>query len=349
MVDHSLLLALLLFGPGSGVEDSSMEPEPRLVSGLECELSRTADHSDQVVFETGPTLLSLEEVVGRVHRLAEEQEHIPVALRRSLEATVAREVAAGERSAESAFDLCRDLPAPVLLAAIQGFVRSGNPLAERALARLAGQERGLDAFIMDGIARLARRSSSQADQATLLAVRFALNSTDPQVRCAAAGAAGALGDDEAVQTLIWMLEDEDPSCAAAAHSALVEHIGLHYSDRPALWQAWYDREVRFLDHEFTDQVAALRGNNRARRALAVSSIAAGRLGRARRARVLAEALPSMRDRSLKLRTLSGLRTLGSPVARPILESWGPLQQDQGIIEAVRDALAALEVDSDRQP
>ena len=258
-----------------------------------------------------------------------------------------RDAVAGE-TAERLLDLralstqARRLGATTQLAVVEGLSRSGATEAVPILVELIGSTPGIEVFVLEGVEDLARTLAGPFGSTTLSTVRHALEASESEVQAAAARAAGALRDDDAVGILIAMLQADELAVRNAAHSALQELSGFGFPAAPSLWERWYSEELAFLEEKFQEQVAALNGKDRARRIQAVKAIVAGRLGRVERATALMEVLPLTRDEDLALHVVSGLRILGVRLALPTLRDVADEHLSQRVRAAAQAAIAAME-------
>lgn len=338
MIVSTLMLSLLL-SVADASELQAVDKDSRVrTSGVEDELRRAAG----VVDEANEP--SFDELVQRALLFERTNETPPPSLRRALRDAVAREVAADPSMTVTVLARSRLLRATLLLAIIDGFVDSGAPESISALSDMLGSTPGMDVFILDAIKSLARESGGPFQESSLNGIRFSLKAREVSVRCAAAGAAGALRDDDAIPQLIEMLSTDSALEQAAAHAALMEHTGFGYGPKPHLWDRWYQAERSYLNNAFGRHSRELRGRDQARQVQAAKGIAAGRLARDERARALVEGFSFVSDEALALQILSGLRTLDSRVAVPLLEELAADDSREVLSRVASRGLARLQAD-----
>jgi HEAT repeat protein len=148
-------------------------------------------------------------------------------------------------------------------------------------------------------------------------VRDLLSSGDGQCQRKAAIVAGAVGDFEAVDLLIELVEDEDRCAREGAHAALQRLFGLNLPAESARWEAWLGVERRWYEEDFVRHSRELDSCTVARVLAALTEIGGHRYERHRLAqsvlRTLERREPGVRD--LAIRTLE---RIGSPAAIPDL-------------------------------
>ncbi|MFT5288133.1 MAG: hypothetical protein ACI8QS_001903 [Planctomycetota bacterium] len=328
MIKVSLLLSLLAYGAAQPVEepDNGLEDLPQVIN-------------QEFAFDE---LLSLEDGLEAVESAVRQGKTPHTQLRHDLRDAVAREVGLRPQLARGLPAQVRNFPATSQLAVIEGLGRSGVAEALPALAAMSRARNGLLSFVLESLTRLARDVGGPHRGDVLEAVRHALLVGEPAQRRLAAIAAGVLRDDESIPNLIAMLELDDVLTSKAAHRGLVEHTGIGYAASPSLWERWYREESEFLDGQFQEQLNALRGNDAARRVQAVKAITAGRLARDIRAQALLDFFPDVEEEALQLQLISGLRTLDSRGAVPLLEGLVLDSRFDAVRLASKRALDSLE-------
>jgi HEAT repeat protein len=124
----------------------------------------------------------------------------------------------------------------------------GSTSATRILADLLGRSPGLDPLLL---ARLAARGRLRESGAEIVfeSVRRYLRKSDPALVGAAVQAAGRLGDDGAVETLIDLLAHSDERVRRGVFVALEEISGLALGEDPGRWTAWHQAERRWWEEE----------------------------------------------------------------------------------------------------
>lgn len=208
----------------------------------------------------------------------------------------------------------------------------------RVLAGLLGRSPGLDPLLL---ARLGERGllSRPGNEAVFDSVRRYLRQGDPNLVSAAAMACGKLGDDEAVELLMGLIEHADARVRQSAFGALASLSGLAFGADPARWMSWYHTEMRWWSEEAESKLVLVERGRGLEFTRAAREVLEHRLFRDRMAEsfVLALRHESSEETRLACRALEQLR---SPIAiRALVECLD--RGDLLVREAAWKALRAI--------
>lgn len=232
--------------------------------------------------------------------------------------------------------LVREVPATLAGSVVRAIAADPAPEASGALADLLGLSQELDLVLLTRIGDRGRRDWT-IEAAVRDQVRRHLAQREANVLCAAARAAGRLGDDEAVPALIELLNHAEERVRAAGYAALRSLSGLGLDPEPEVWQRWYSDEMDWWDTVADSVLARVEREHGVDFVRAASELMEHRLYRERAAESLVQALG--RHDSGEVRFVCQLLgNLGSPVAIAALEDC--LRHDDPAVR--RTAAASLE-------
>lgn len=132
---------------------------------------------------------------------------------------------------------------------VEALGRVSDPEGSTILASLLGHSPGLDPLIL---ARLGERGvcgRSSIDEEVRAAVRGYLARRESALVGAAAHACAELEDDEAVGTLVDLVDHPDAFVRGNVFRALQRISGLAYGEDPERWEGWYAAEVEWWEVE----------------------------------------------------------------------------------------------------
>jgi hypothetical protein len=187
-----------------------------------------------------------------------------------------------------------------------------TPESTALLASLLGRAPGLDALLLTRIAERGRLRSKE-DRPVLDAVRRYLRQRDPVLVAAAARTAGQIGDDEAVEALVGLMEHADERVRASAFTALERISGLAFGADPVRWTSWYNDELGWWDTEAEARLVSIERGRGLEFVRAAREVLEHRLYRDRQAESFVAALERS-DAAEMLLACRALGQLGSPVA-----------------------------------
>lgn len=121
-------------------------------------------------------------------------------------------------------------------------------VAPRRLVLLVGLlelRPGSDGLVLNRVHGIALRLGPVLDEADVRKVRDFLDSSAPFERLGAALAAGALQDREALDELVELLLDPEPSVRNAAHDSLRHLSAMTIGPSRDRWRAWLERELEW--------------------------------------------------------------------------------------------------------
>jgi len=213
----------------------------------------------------------------------------------------------------------------------------GAPEGQKIVVELLSRERATQVSALETLARLTLVPGAELDAAAVAEqTRGLLESPDPQVRRETARVLGRLGDVEAVEKLVELLEDVHEGVRRNAHDALKETTGLQLPPDAERWSIWMSRERTWFESEGSDLLGDLESDDEARIAAAIRSFSGHPLFRE-------EARELIEDRvfgdAVPLRTVAcvALGRMVSHASAPILVA--ALQdRDEGVRNAAYAAL-----------
>jgi HEAT repeat protein len=207
------------------------------------------------------------------------------AFERSLGAVLLRDAGSWGSLVDAYRSVATDLRHPIARA----LAETGD---ERALSALAGFLRRapeLDALVLHELSGMVAEHGLEADELVLASVRGSLTGR-PDVAVQAAGALGALGDEEALPELVELLRHGDANVRAAAGRALQTITGLRLGCDARAWSTWLARERKSRMHRLDRLATELRGGEPRAVAAALNELARLRTGRAEVAELVANCL-----------------------------------------------------------
>lgn len=217
---------------------------------------------------------------------------------------------------------------------------AGSPRGLGSLTRLLGLDPAVDDVVLLEIARLSESVSPPFDHSMVEEVRDYLDASDAGVRAAAASAAGALDDHEAVRSLVELVAEDEPEVRHAAQAALGQITGLAFRADHGIWTTWLSQELAWWEHDAESAFEGLESDDLARVFASIGAISRRRLYRHDLVR---ELVPLLEHPEARVRQLAciGLEQLGSVTAIPFLEAFRD-DQDELVRQSVRSAIEHLE-------
>jgi len=221
---------------------------------------------------------------------------------------------------------------------IEALGRLEGQEATRILATLLGRAPGLDPLIL---ARLAerKRPEPQEGRAVFEAIRRYFHQRDPELVVAAIHASGRLGDDDAVETLVDLMEHSDRRVKDSVYEALGRISGLAFGTDAGRWTRWYHEEARWWDTEAEARLASIERGKGLEFVRAARETMEHRLYRDRMAESFVVALGRTDPEEVRL-ACRALERLGSTVAIPDLVECLS-SDDAGVRGAAYGALRAI--------
>lgn len=187
--------------------------------------------------------------------------------------------------------------------------------APRRLALLVGlleRRPGSDGLVLNRVHGVALRLGPVLDDTDVRKVRYFLESSVAFERLGAALAAGALQDRGALDALVELLLDPEPSVRNAAHDSLRHLSAMTIGPSPDRWRVWLERELEWWQERGARDLARLDTVERTEAFLILREAAQHRLFRDE---IAAAVLPLLDDPDttmvrIALATLEGVRARG---------------------------------------
>lgn len=266
---------------------------------------------------------------------AAAERDVRVALEQALLRIVAREPAA--TTALGARFAAR--PPALYSAVVRALGSAGSPQALRMLSELLGAAPAADALLLCEIARVGGLLPQPIEPRVRTRVREYLRRSDPQLLAAAVYAVGRLGDGEAAEQLVALLQSELEHVRTSAHRVLRELSGAHLPLQHERWAGWYRRESEWWRRDAPFHKAELGSGAQYQVAAALRELAVHRLYRHELAPEVARCLEHP-ERDLVLLACAVLGQLGSRTALPGLVDLLD-RQDPACAQAAQRALERI--------
>lgn len=222
---------------------------------------------------------------------------------------------------------------------VRGLASAGSAEAVLALSEELDRSPQHELLLLGELARAARGAPMPCDARTSSEVVDRLRSADPAVARAAACAAGALEDAEALPILIALLDGHVPGVGESALAALRQITRCTYGAASGAWVAWLDRERNWLEQRAADLERQLAGPDAGKALVALREISGHKYRRhelaALAARALAHASPEVRRAAC-----AALAELGSRAGVPHLTEH-LADEDAQVARAALDCLAVV--------
>ncbi len=209
------------------------------------------------------------------------------------------------------------LPEQLRVALVRGLADSGTPNALTRIADWIGSGALHESVLLAELARAARRSDRLHSDDLRRLVRPMLDSDDDAVLRDAALCAGALGDEDSIDSLIAKLGHRHPGVRANAEWSLTRLTGRRLGPVAATWSRWIDAEQQWWRRDAPGLLQRLADGDAQARVAAAQELSAHRFPRHKLAIDMAEALP-LNDRGAAPIVLAALRQLGSESAADVL-------------------------------
>lgn len=259
-------------------------------------------------------------------------------LSRPFEDAMSRRLAAHPQAVWDLRGRSRALESGVCAAMMRAAARVPTTLTVGFVVDSLGRDDELDLGILTALAKLPKRERLALPESVSDRVRTYLTAMDARTRRAAIDACGSLGDMFGVDTLIGMLEDDDPLVGQAAHRALCAIVGSDLGRTPAGWERWFDEENQWRERHWTRLVRDLHSEDVGLATAAMRELAAHPLFRDEATIEIALAMP---DSGLLVRSaLEALAASASPLAIPLLID-ALSTEDQADAQRALDALRSL--------
>ncbi len=213
------------------------------------------------------------------------------------------------------------------------------PEALGCLADMLGSSPGLDPLILARLAERGASGKSRIDEEVREVVRRYLERREEMLLVPAARAAGELGDDEAVEHLIGLMDHPDAHVRESVFAALQRLSGLSFGPDAVRWTSWYQAEMRWWNEQADEVLLRIEHGRGLEFTRAARLALEHRLFRDRVAESFAQAL-RRRDAGEVCLAARALEELRSPAAiRGLVEC---LERDEpGVREAAWRALRAI--------
>jgi HEAT repeat protein len=248
---------------------------------------------------------------------------------RALRASIERLSAQSAQLRELWLRAFERLPEELRVALVRGLADSGTPDALTRIASWIGTGSLHESVLLAELARAARRSDRLHSEDLRRLVRPMLDSDDEAVLRDAALCAGALGDEESVDSLIAKLDHRHPGVRASAEWSLTRLTGRRLGPLAATWSRWIDAEQQWWRRDAPDLLRRLAGADVQSRVAAAQELSTHRFPRHALAIEMAEALP-LNDRGAAPIVLATLRQLGSESAVEVLVRRVESSSDAGV-------------------
>ena len=208
-------------------------------------------------------------------------------------------------------------PPPLRPALVRAVGRAGDPAGLPWLARTLDDPQLLEVALQE-IGRLAASVPGIRDEGTARAVRPLLLAQELGVRRQAMRAAAALGDEQALPSLIARLQEARGGEQRDAHAALRRITGRELPVRADAWWAWYREERAWQRERAPDALRALASPQAGVALAAIREVSAQGLDRQRLAQELAPLLDHD-EPAVRAQACLGLARLGAEGLAGLLE------------------------------
>jgi HEAT repeats len=294
------------------------------------------------------------ELVGRADQIELAVSVAATAEAGSAEESVAqgeleRTVAAIARREKAAFAKLRELLPKakdwIAVGLVRGCASAGGADALTALTDELDRSPQQETLLLSELARAARTAPVPCDARVASEVAERLRSADPAIARAAAGAAGALEDSEALPVLIGLLDASNAGVRESALSALRQISRCTYGPASAAWSVWYERERAWIEQRGSDLERQLASPEPSRVLAALREIAGHKIRRHELAALASRALDNTSS-EVRRAACATLAELGSRSCAPRL-SERMADEDAQVARAARESLAAVTARSPR--
>jgi hypothetical protein len=222
-----------------------------------------------------------------------------------------------EPSAVSALPRLLGPCAPELRAPlVRSVARSTAAGRTAAFALSLGRVPAFDPILLVELRRAASEHGTRLDDGPLSLLRAYLSERNAGLVLLAIQAAEALGDHEALPTLVSLVGAKDENVAAAAHHALVQMTGLTWSADPKTWARWSAEELRWWQVDAPGCAGAIAREDAGRAGDAIVELSRHRMYPDRAAQMLLDGLA--RERRIALLACKALANVRSDLALPSL-------------------------------
>jgi HEAT repeat protein len=278
-------------------------------------------------------------LLARLALPAQSRRPLPPGLRVAFDQALGAILLRDSAALSGARELFRQAPPALSSSIVEAIARTPGAEALQVLSGLLGSSPGLDPLILARIGERGPSGRSAIDEAAREAVRGYLQRREEPLLGAAARAAGALGDEEALERLIDLLDHAAPAVRTNAFTALERISGRAYGQDAPRWRSWYAAETEWWEEHGSDVLLRIERARGVEFARAARLALEHRLFRDRLAEAFALAL-SRRDVEEVLLAARALEELRSPAALPGLVEC--LERDEARVrEAAWRALRAI--------
>jgi hypothetical protein len=223
---------------------------------------------------------------------------------------------------------------------VRAIARARASEASGALAQALGRDPKLDGTIAEALVDLAGRPTQPLPEAALASLRRGLDSTHEDVVRSCAAALARLGDSEAVERLIPLLDSSSAPLRQAAQSALVTLSGERREPKSEAWNAWWTAEREWYLQRFPLLLESFAGTDAALMGAAVTELLQHPVFRHQVAEHLLGYL-DLEERSVVLLICAALPRLNSGLVLAPLGQLADQAADPLVREAATKALHAL--------